>query len=86
MRSIIDTQSMSRVHIGLETKDDSATLILESRSNNTRVEKTFTGRQRQLAINAFNGMSLAAIDGLFGNAMRNVQVVPMTRHEKREAA
>ena len=86
MKSILDPVSQSRVHIGLETTADSATLILESRSKNTRVEKTFVGKQRQLAINAYNGMSLAAIDGLMGNSMKNVQVAPMVRQDKREAA
>lgn len=86
MKSIIDSISQTRVHIGLETTADSATLILESRLNNTRVEKTFTGKQRQLAINAQSGMSLAAVDELFGSSMKNVQVVPMMRAERAEAA
>lgn len=73
-KSIIDHVSQSRVYIDLEEKPDVVTLILESRAKNTRVEKEFTGKQRQLAINAFNGMSLAAIDQLFGCEMRNVQV------------
>jgi len=80
-RSLIDPISQEPIHMDMQGD----TIIIECRRMSTRVEKTFYGAMAQLARNAFNGKCLPAIDELFGNEMRNIQVVPMNERERKAA-